>query len=509
MAAIFDPEQVKDIHELEDVSSLSGKEEIIVDDGEVTRKMSLDALLGFFTQRISGDTSDSIDVGSLATASCIHVIPYGEDIPVERRIKGHYYIQIASNEDNTTVSSALFQDSNGKYFTFRNRQDDIVNLMSAKFSVELPSNSAIERVRLMDIEIKDPKFTTWISESFYIVLGYSDHTVMDTISFTCNWENDFKNPVFSATSNNGFEVICTWESETKISLWIKAKNVKVIRVAPVVSVGWAASDDTTFMLAVLFENYKVRYAYNNFNEDTDIGYSDTFLANIIAQTVIENKDIIDEMNALESMIIKTEIDPIFNSVLFSSVMVPSTEQILPANNIRYIDADKVFLKMNPDGSVSVARDGYYTLSLKQAMKMVTGKMILTMNVYVNNTKVEDLTYHGIISWENYAYCMSGNVTLLLHENDTIKVTWSANISALDSLTFANESSLQINKIMDVKDPVYFGNVGQELMNINALGGASKANLYAGLNTETTGTDMYEYPLVDKAKVDQSSLVEPK
>ena len=55
----------KQIHELETLDYMSGKESVLIDDGTVTYRISVDALLGYFVNRFVGNTDEEIDVTAL------------------------------------------------------------------------------------------------------------------------------------------------------------------------------------------------------------------------------------------------------------------------------------------------------------------------------------------------------------------------------------------------------------------------------------------------------------
>lgn len=85
----------KQIHELDPLNKLSGKEEVLIDDGELTYRVTVDTLLGYIRDQINASVGGSSINGSEATT--IHFIPAGEEIPVTAREDGHYYINVQSN----------------------------------------------------------------------------------------------------------------------------------------------------------------------------------------------------------------------------------------------------------------------------------------------------------------------------------------------------------------------------------------------------------------------------
>ena len=94
----------KQIHELESLDRVSGKENILIDNGTVTYKITTDALLGYFINRFVGNVDEDIDVTALNAASCIHIIKPGQDIPVSQRVKGHFYLKLSEQNVKKTVN---------------------------------------------------------------------------------------------------------------------------------------------------------------------------------------------------------------------------------------------------------------------------------------------------------------------------------------------------------------------------------------------------------------------
>ena len=98
---IVDIYGVKQINELTSLNKLQGKEEMLIDNGEVTLKVTVDTLLGYIRDQInasyssqSGSSEMPIDGGTT-----IHFIGEGEEnIPKESRHKGHYYIRVVNGQ---------------------------------------------------------------------------------------------------------------------------------------------------------------------------------------------------------------------------------------------------------------------------------------------------------------------------------------------------------------------------------------------------------------------------
>lgn len=121
--------ETKQIHELYPLQKLHGKEEVLIDNGDVTLRVTVDTLLGYIRDQIiislGGDPttgtgvvyppSGSIEGGNgegssstIAHGQCIHVIKEGESIPVESRIPNHYYIRICNTVD-AKLSAGLYK----------------------------------------------------------------------------------------------------------------------------------------------------------------------------------------------------------------------------------------------------------------------------------------------------------------------------------------------------------------------------------------------------------------
>lgn len=94
MPAYEDYYDAKQIHELDPLNKINGKEEVLVDNGDLTYRVTVDTLLGYIRDQINA----GVGASTSDTGTTIHFIPEGEEIPVEAREKGHYYI----NVDQTT-----------------------------------------------------------------------------------------------------------------------------------------------------------------------------------------------------------------------------------------------------------------------------------------------------------------------------------------------------------------------------------------------------------------------
>ena len=130
------------------------------------------------------------------------------------------------------------------------------------------------------------------------------------------------------------------------------------------------------------------------------------------------------MEAIETAIVKADLDFKFNSVTFNvSSPVNTSETQLNAMLIRMVDtSSSTFLIINSDGTISVSKDGWYAISLKQAYEVLDGKADLEMNVYINSAKIEDLNTKVTLSSDFKIRYSTGQVTVRLTTTDKLKVT---------------------------------------------------------------------------------------
>ena len=103
--------ETKQIHELVALNKLTGKEEVLIDNGEVTLRVTVDTLLGYIRDQINasinGAGGGTTIPGGDEKGSTIHIIEEGEDdIPIESRLEGHYYIRV-QKAINVQTSSGL------------------------------------------------------------------------------------------------------------------------------------------------------------------------------------------------------------------------------------------------------------------------------------------------------------------------------------------------------------------------------------------------------------------
>ena len=185
----------------------------------------------------------------------------------------------------------------------------------------------------------------------------------------------------------------------------------------------------------------------------------------------------------------------------------TNENQLIALNIHMIDTAKTFLIINDDGTVSVSKDGFYNISLKQGYEVIKGSSLLEMHVYINGTNVEDLSTKVSLSSSFKLSYSTGNVTLRLFPTDKIKVTtkWSDT-----SVTITNNSLLQVTKYSDCPENVDFGTLDDETFPYVGYARVGSARLLLGTTEDESGeidVAMYTLPLADYAAADKSILKE--
>lgn len=89
----------KQIHELNPLVKLNGKEEVLIDDGNGTLRVTVDTLLGYIRDQINASVGSG-GTGSTEKGTTIHVIKQGEEnIPAESRPEGHFYLRVVKATD--------------------------------------------------------------------------------------------------------------------------------------------------------------------------------------------------------------------------------------------------------------------------------------------------------------------------------------------------------------------------------------------------------------------------
>lgn len=83
----------KTIDELQELGKLNGSEKLIVSvNEEDTRKIAIDTLVGYAAALLSGLSPSAIEA-TLGSGQCITFIKSGEEIPINRRIPGCFYLE--------------------------------------------------------------------------------------------------------------------------------------------------------------------------------------------------------------------------------------------------------------------------------------------------------------------------------------------------------------------------------------------------------------------------------
>ena len=93
----------KRINELNFLSKLNGSEELLIDNGgDDTYKITVDTLLGYIAHQINEGTIPQ----SVYESTNIVVIDEGENIPIESRVDGTYYLRVC-NVESANISAGL------------------------------------------------------------------------------------------------------------------------------------------------------------------------------------------------------------------------------------------------------------------------------------------------------------------------------------------------------------------------------------------------------------------
>ena len=90
--------ETKQIHELDPLYKLQGKEQVLIDNGDHTLRVTVDTLLGYIRDQINGGGGGGTQ--PTEPGSTIHLIEEGDpNIPIESRLEGHYYIRVVKAMD--------------------------------------------------------------------------------------------------------------------------------------------------------------------------------------------------------------------------------------------------------------------------------------------------------------------------------------------------------------------------------------------------------------------------
>ncbi|MDD3121978.1 MAG: hypothetical protein PHC62_00515 [Candidatus Izemoplasmatales bacterium] len=517
--ALIDQLNTRQIHELENLSSLTGREEFLIDDGTVTYRVSVDGILGYFASRFVGNDDDNIDITALNAASCIHIIRPGQTIPYEERIEGHFYLTL-SEQNIERLYDAIMEDNEGiRYYMQTGRNDVSGLLFPDHYFINEASNKYL---KICTFEIEDIVSNVYVNETFdlHLVNHVSDghvYSKYNKVHFECLFVageliNDSIILTCSDLSNNASldktvaKIYCTKSLTGTVNLWVDIDKINSVLINRSFSL---SSDKAPENMSHIITGYQAKFMnHGSININQDV----TNLIDTIGERVKENINaqypIIKRLEAIETAIVKTDLDFKFNSVTFNtSSTVSKNETQLQAMLIRLIDTSLMFLIINDDGTVSVSKDGYYAISLKQGNTITIGDgpSVLEMNVYVNSAKIEDLSTQITLSEGFKMTYSTGQVTMRLNTTDKIKVTtkWSNSNVIVD-----NYSSLQITKYLDCVEDIDFGDLDAEMYPFVGMARVGHSRLLIGVTEGEDGEidiNLYTLPLVDVAQTDNSIL----
>ena len=179
--------EAKQIHEVDPLSSLTGREEILIDNGTLTFKATIDGLLGYFASRFVGNQDNEIDISALNSASCIHIIPPGKDIPVQERIKNHFYLKLDEAEIDAFYSALLQGHDESRYFLKTSKNNVEGLLYPDHYYI---NDHYYKYLKILTIEITNNEDPVYINETFDLNLvnqisdGYSS-TIFNKVHFEC------------------------------------------------------------------------------------------------------------------------------------------------------------------------------------------------------------------------------------------------------------------------------------------------------------------------------------
>lgn len=506
----------KQIHELESLDMMSGKESILIDDGKVTYKITTDALLGYFINRFVGNVDETIDVTALNAASCIHIIKPGQDIPVSQRVKGHFYLRL-SEQNIASLYEAILEDNSANSYFLRTSKNNVSGIL---FPDHFYNNDQFYKyLKICTFDLDSNINKIFISETFTLQVinnvtdGYmytkynrihlealiNNGTVVDnTIILTA--EDLSNNTQVKKSIINVYFV----KGTSKYELWIDTQNINTILIARDFSL---SSDKYPEAINHITSGYIANFVDNNTVTSKDVNNLYDNIGQIKKQSISSNHDLENRVTTIEKNILKADLDFKYNVVTFNSnVPVNTNENQLNALLIRTVDTtNPLFLIKNDDGTIKVSKDGYYCLSLKQGYNVLEGNnTILEMNVYVNDAKLVDLSTQVTLSKDLKHTYSTGSVTLRLNTSDKIKVTtkWSNCNIKLD-----NNSALQITKYLDCKEDLDFGILDSDMFPYvgQARVGTARLMIDFGSNEDDVTVNMNELPLVDVAAVDVAKL----
>lgn len=510
----------RQIHELESLDMMSGRENILIDDGTVTYKITTDALLGYFINRFVGNVDEQIDVSALNAASCIHIIKPGQDIPVNQRIKGHFYLRL-SEQNISSLYEAILEDNSANSYFLRTSKNNVSGILFPDHFYN--NDKSYKFLKICTFKIDSSMNKVFVSETFTLQLvnnvtdGYpytknnkihiealfnKGVVVNDSIILTAE---DLSN---NTQANKSIINVYFVKGTSDYELWVNTQNINTILIARDFSL---SNDKYPEAINHVTSGYKAIFVDNNTVTTKDVNNLLENIGTKLKQSISSNYYLENRVTTIEKNILKADLDFKYNVITFNSnVPVNTNENQLNALLIRTVDTtNPLFLIKNDDGTVKVSKDGYYCLSLKQGYNILQGSnTILEMNVYVNDAKLVDLSTQVTLSKDIKHTYSTGSVTLRLTTSDKIKVTtkWSNT-----NITLDNNSALQVTKYLDCKEDLDFGILDSDMFPYVGQARVGTARLMVDFGNDNNNPEVstYELPLVDVAAVDVAKLKEIK
>jgi len=506
----------KQIHELESLDRVSGKESILIDNGTVTYKITTDALLGYFINRFVGNVDEDIDVTALNAASCIHIIKPGQDIPVNQRVKGHFYLRL-SEQNIASLYEAILEDNSANSYFLRTSKNNVSGIL---FPDHFYNNDQFYKyLKICTFELDSNIDKIFVSETFtlqtvnnvtdgymytrnnkiHVEALFNKGTVVDnTIILTA--EDLSNNTQVKKGIINAYFV----KGTSNYELWVDVQNINTVLIARDFSL---SNDKYPEAINHITSGYIAVFVDNNKVSTKDVNNLIDNIGTKLKQSISSNYDLENRVTTIEKNILKADLDFKYNVITFNSNVPTNTnENQLNALLIRTVDTtNPLFLIKNDDGTIKVSKDGYYCLSLKQGYNVLEGSnTILEMNVYVNDAKLVDLSTQVTLSKDLKHTYSTGSVTMRLTTSDKIKVTtkWSNCNIKVD-----NNSALQITKYLDCKEDLDFGILDSDMFPYvgQARVGTARLMVDFGNGNDDTDVKTYELPLVNVAAVDIAKL----
>ena len=98
----------KTIDQLQELGKITGREKTIVSDGNDTRKVTIDTIIGYAAGVLAGTpVSTTVTTPSTSTSlrgQCIFFVPKGEKVSVSERAPGTFYLE---ETDQTSIRTQI------------------------------------------------------------------------------------------------------------------------------------------------------------------------------------------------------------------------------------------------------------------------------------------------------------------------------------------------------------------------------------------------------------------